>query len=290
MALTNNILIAYNDFAQAGSVYSNDTPMAAGYPLSNALLTDLYNPAVFAPTAQGIITVCFDLGATRGMNLLALLKHNIQYTGKWRAYLNALITDPLGQEYDSGWVNAIPPQPGFGALAWGQFQWGDSIPEYNLGTYNRHAYLPLPTTVVARYVTLSFDCPSNTAPLQFFRFWASLGYQPSVNIMYGADITTIDVTKVVEAASGTRQYGDRVQRRQLNFGFDMLPRSEMLYNIVGGIYLASGISVPVIAMLEPNDPANFYIEAVYGNLKQLEKAVYGSYGQWNTLVGVEEAV
>lgn len=290
MALTSNALIAYNDFVQSGTVYSNNTPMDENYPLENAMLPDLWRPAVFAPTSTGIITFVIDLQAVKALGLISLLKHNINYTGKWRIQLNADIADPVGQEYDSGWVTVIPKQTSFGALQWGQFMWGDTIPEYNLGRYNRHAYMPLPTTIIARYITVSIDAPSNTDFPRFFRLWASLAYQPSTNVQYGADITPIDETKVVTAVSGTRQYGPPVQRRQVNFGWDFLPRTEMLYNIVGGLYLASGTFTPVIVLLEPTDPANFYTEAVYGNMMTLDKASYVAWMQWATTLKVEEQV
>jgi hypothetical protein len=64
----------------------------------------------------------------------------------------------------------------------------------------------------------------------------------------------------------------------------------MLYQIVGGLYLASGISTPIIAILEPTDPSNFYAEAVYGNLTQLDKATYASWLRWATTFSIEEAV
>lgn len=290
MALNSNLMIGYNDYVHKGVIYSNDTPVDPAFPLANILTENLSKPVVFAPTSPGIITFCIDLGAMKLIDLLALLKHNGNYTAKWRVYLNLDINDPLGQEYDSGWQTLIPAQSTFGALKWGQFLWGEVIPEYNLGQYNRHAYLPLPTTIGARYITVSIDAPANTNPLRFYRLWASVGYQPSVNIVYGADITVIDETKRTQAVSGTRRYGDPVQRRQLNFAFELLPRTEMLYNIVGGLHLASGTYTPVIAMLEPTDPANFHLESVYGNLMELDKAAYTSWLRWDTALKVEEAV
>ncbi len=291
MALNSNIMIGYNNFVPAGVIYGSliGTVIQSGFPLSNILLPDLWQPVIFMPTTSDIqFTV--DLGALKTLNLIALLKHNVNYTGKWRVYLNQSMSDPLGQEYDSGWQNIISPQPGFGALQWGQFQWNDALPEYNLGFYNKHAYLPLQDTVAARYVTIGIQAPANTNPISIFHMWASTAYQPSKNVEYGADITVIDDTKIVQSASGVRQYGDRVQRRQLNAGFDMLPRAEMLYSIVGGVYLASGISTPLIALLEPMDSSGYYAESVYGNLKQIDKAAYASWLNFSTTFSIEEAV
>jgi len=150
MALGTNIMLGYNDFAQGGSVYASNTAMNPSYPLSNALLPDLFQPAIFAQ-ASSPIQFTIDLGSQKSSNLIALLKHNINYAGKWRIYLNAdIVNDPLGNEYDSGWMSVIPATPSYGALPWGQFNWGDSIPEYNLGIYNRHAIWPLPNRHRAR--------------------------------------------------------------------------------------------------------------------------------------------
>lgn len=290
MALNQNILIAYNDFAMLGTA-STSVPTMDGAPITNITLPELYSPVIFTPAdPTGVVEFKVDLGQVRALSLIAMLKHNINYVGLWRVMLNANDFDPVGQEYDSGWNTVIPPQPGFGALPWGTFLWGGAIPEYNLGRYNRHAYCCLPNTVFARYITIQLKCPGNTLPIKFFRLWASFGYQPSVNVAYGADITPIDETKVFESAKKVRVYGEPIQRRTLNCGFDMLPKQETFYNIIGGLFLASGTFTNVIGILEPLEPQNFYVSAVYGNLKQIEKSSYSYWGQFETAFGIDEAV
>lgn len=290
MTLNANMLLAYNDYCHNGSIYRYDLAPLAGFPLENCLTEDLYTPTIFPIFTDGAISFTIDLGAAKPINIIALLKHNLIHTAKWEVFLNMSMDDPLGQEYDSGLINVTPPQPGFGGLIWGAFQWGDTIHEYDLSQYNRHTYLPLPDTVIARYITISLDSVANTTPIQFYRVWASIAYQPSLNVDYGAAVTAIDETKVVQAASGSRQYGDIVQRRQLSAGFGFLPRAEMLYNIVGGVYLSSGISRPLICLLEPLDPTSYYAEAVYGNLTQIDPAVYSSWMNWSTTFAINEAV
>lgn len=288
MAVGTNMMLAYNDYAQSGSVYANSAAMNPAYPLSNALLPDLFQPAIFVNNGS-TIQFTIDLGSQKVCSLIALLKHNLNYASKWRIYLNAdIVNDPLGNEYDSGWMLAIPTTPSYGSLPWGQFNWGDAIPEYNLGVYNRHAYWPLPATVAFRYLTIGIDAAANPSPIEFFRLWASLGYQPSVNVMYGAKIIPQDETKMVKSASGVKRYGPPVQLRTLQAGFDLLPRSEMLYNILGGIYLASGIRTPIIGLLEPADPANYYTEAVYGNLQQIDGVSYDDWLRFATTFQIEE--
>lgn len=292
MALTNNILLGFQDFVQSGQVYDQSvaTVEVTGYPLSNVLLPDLWRPVVFQQTVSNLkFTV--DLQASKPIGLVALLKHTLDSTAKWRVYLNQdYDSDPLGQEYDSGWLTAVPPYPGYGSLNWGQFLWGGVAPEAQSKLYNRHSYHPLPDTVIARYVTIELSSPANSDLVRLFRLWASDVYQPSVNVDYGASVEIIDDTKVVQSASGVRQYGNRVQRRRINAGFDMLPRSEMLYYIISGIYMGSGISQNIIALLEPSDPSNYLSEAVYGNLVDIDKTSYSSWLQWDTSFSIEEAV
>lgn len=291
MTLNANALFAFNDMVRKGSIYSVACPTVAGAPASNMLLEDLWQPVIFAPTvAQPTVSFVIDLGSPRSLNLIALLKHNVNYTGKWRVQLNYSISDPVGQEYDSGYVNVIPSIPSYGAQPWGTFIWNDAIPEFNLGKFNRHAYLPLPDLVVARYITVTFDSVGNTSPIKFFRLWASEGYQPSSNIIYGASIQVEDSTKMTEAVEGTRTYGTVVQQRILAAGFDMLPRAEMIYNIVGGMYLGSGIKETMIFLMEPTDPSSFFANAVFGNLQPLDKATFNSWGVWDTTFSIKEAV
>src|SRR5690606_23449814 len=135
MALNQNILIGYNDFAMHGTV-STEVPTAEGAPIENILSPELFQPVIFEPTdPASVIEFEIDLGQARALSLISMLKHNINYVGLWRIMLRAGETDDPDAEYDSGWITVIPPQVGFGALPWGTFLWGGAIPEYNLGNY-----------------------------------------------------------------------------------------------------------------------------------------------------------
>jgi len=290
MALNQNILLASNDYVQFGTA-TTSVPTEEGTDIANITTPDLYQGVVFTPSdTSADIEFKIDLGVNQTLSVLALLKHNINYTGLWRVLLNENESDPVGQDYDSGWVPVNPPQSGFGSLTWGAFVWGGGLPEELLGKYNRHAYCLLPDAVNIRYITIRLRCPGNPEPVKFFRVWGSQGYQPSTNAVYGAEITPIDKTPMFESAQLSRTYGAPIQARSMSCSFDLLPKQELFYNILANLYLVSGTFTPVIVILEPLEPEHFYVAAIFGNFEKIEKSTYNYWGQFGTSFTVEEAV
>lgn len=273
MILNQNILLSIGDYTHSGVISAGGTIGTAAYPVSNVLIPDLYTPMQLASNASQTFTV--DLGGIFPIDLVAFIKHNIAPHG----FVQVQISDDVGLVYDTGQINASPSLSTFGVLPWGSFTWGQTAPASQLANYNQHTIIPLPQTYYGRYVAYTINCPSNPALVTLARVWASSGYQPTFNADYGSGVIPIDQTLVFQASSGTRHYGQRVQRRACALNFSSLPQAEMMYNIVGSLMLNSGVSDPVICVLFPLDATTFGTQAVYGNMQAVQEIDYSSYGQ-----------
>lgn len=273
MVLNSNSLIANNDFTHSGIISAGAAVGTAAYPVSNVLIPDLYTPMQLVSNAQSSFTV--DIGGVRPIDVVAFIKHNISPHG----FVQVQISDDSGILYDTGQVASSPFLSGFGVLPWGIFTWGQTAPLIQLANYNQHTIIPLPQTYYGRYITYIINCPSNPSPITVARVWASSGYQPTFNPDYGSGVLPIDETLVFKASSGTRHYGQRVQRRAITLNFSSLPQPEMMYNIVSNLMLSGGLTDPLICVLFPLDTTSFATQSIYGNLQAMQEVDYASFGQ-----------
>lgn len=295
MTLNSNILMAANDYIKGASILAKPTNSVLNFPYSYFQNENMYEFGRFWTGYTGQTWIAYDFGTAKAVDLVAVLKHNMGQLSQWRVRIS---NDPTFAVtvFDSGWVDVTPPVTGMGGLIWGTFDWGGVAPLSIVNSYNRHAYMPLTETVVGRYIRYDFNDEAEVfsrpdSYVQIARLWASAGYQPTLNVDYGAKIIPIDETGVKTMRSGARQYDDRdVKRRAIQMEFAELPHKELLYNIYGPIYMQGGKRTPIIVLLFPLDPETFVMEALYGNLKDTEAATHVQWERMQTPMTLEESV
>lgn len=295
MALNSNILLSGIDHIQSATVLSSPSNTVVNFPYANFQTERMFEFGRFWSSSQSQTWISYDFGSSKGIDLVATLKHNMGQLALWRVRLS---NDPTFATtvYDSGWAYVTPPSTGESGLAWGQFDWGGLSPLSFTSQFNRHAYMPLPDTVSARYIRFDFDDEAEASSrkdsfVQIARLWAGPGYQPTINVDYGAKNTAADRTGEKIARSGARQYDERdVRVRSLQLAFADLPHKELLYNIYGPLFMRNGKRKPLIAILFPQDPETFLMEAVYGNLKDVEAAEHVYWRHMQTSMTIEESV
>lgn len=288
MILNENALICTNEYGPTSSIWRGGQTFPE-FPLENLLSPELYKPTKFL--AKNTFTI-FDLGKIRGINVVSILKHNLTYVATWRVRIYQDDPDSNSPIFDSGFVPVFPYIDQYGLKEWGEFLWGGNISmfaEVTPSGYNLHSFMPIDTKF-GRYIRIDLLDMTNTAPLSVGRFWASRGYQPSLNISYGSHIQPIDKTEVSEMVSGVRQYGRNIKRKSLFMIFEMLPSKELLFNIFGPISLDTGRSKEMLVLLFPMKPETWFFESVFGNMTEVDKSDYVYFNRMGTTINVEEAV
>lgn len=293
MSLNQNVIIGANDYGALASLYAFGDPGLAAYPIANLLTPQLYLPLKFSTNDPTKTWFTLDFQKVRTLSLAALLKHNMTYAGTWR--IRGYDADPALNSpiYDTGLMSIFPPISGYGVLPWGEFQWGGAIEEYVEVTplgYNRHSLLPLTDPQLVRYVRYDISDPSNSDPITIARAWNSYGYQPTLNVAYGAKIIPIDETEVSDSRSGVRHYGRIVKRKALYMGFELLPIKEVLFNIFGPIHLRTGKAGDLLAILQPLDPETWFFESVFGNLTETEASEHSFFNRMSTALTIDEGI
>jgi hypothetical protein len=195
--------------------------------------------------------------------------------------------------FDSAAMAIFPPISGYGVLPWGEFSWGGSIEEYVKNTpigYNRHSLWPYTNAVIGRYVRIDISDPTNNNQPTITRWWNSYGYQPSMNVSYGAKLIPIDKTESKESRSGVRHYGRIVKRKSISMTFEILPIKELLFNIFGPIHLRTGKKGEVLCILQPLDPETWFFESCFGNLPDLDPSEHSYFNRMGTSLTIDEAI
>lgn len=297
--LNENILLSGINFNNTDTALITGGAAAAGLPLSNLLITDMWELARFAATAAASTYCEIDYLSARPIQLAAILKHNLSQYAKWRVRLASTQAGLTGAPlYDSGWLDAYPANTGFNVLPWGEFSWGDlGIVSTGPAGFVTSSFHPMTEQITARWMRIDIDDADMAAArldepyIELARLWAGPIYQPSLNSPYGAEVIPLDLTKKVDAESGVRHYQDKkVRMRAVSAGFNSLPKTELLTKIVGQHFMVGGISSEMICILEPKDPSTFAFSAVHGNLKETPASTYSVWNRMDTSIYVEEAV
>lgn len=294
--LNQNILLAAKDYIAQGTTLTPSL-FLSGYPASYYKNARQWEFARFVGTSAAETYTVEDLGATRAIKLFAVLKHNMGNLGLWRVRAaNSVAALTAAPVYDSGWMDAQPYDSSYGVDDWGTFDWGSETGfEFTEGI-NRNSYHPTPDVVNARYVRYDFNDEAEIYwrtdnYLQMARVWASDGYQPSLNMQYGAEIVLDDTTDEAESRNQVRHYSPlKVKARRLVAQFNDLPKDELLRNVFGPLYMQLGKAGELIAILSPLEPHNFVYEAIYGNLTQTDSGKYTFHDRMTSTLSVKESV
>lgn len=259
-----NVLIAYRNDADSAAFTGGN--WSAGLPVTN--LADR-QPGQFARTAgTDPAATRFEagFGSLRPVGFVALLRHNLTQSGRWRVRLSndAGFGDVL---YDSGPIGIWPRIQPFGVGVWGEFLWGGRLPAAEAATYGISAFLTLPATVIARHLAVDLDDPDNPAGyLQAGRLFVGSAWSPSINMQYGWSIQQVDTSRSVRSRGGQTYVDMQPKFRRLRFSIDFLGRDEMFGNAYE-LERLKGTGGDLFVMIDPEDVAHRHRHSVYGVLQ-----------------------
>lgn len=295
MSLNSNILLASENYIDGAEILSSST-MLPQYPADDLKNNKMWKFARFSDNLLSTTKIMVDLGQSRTIGLVSMLKHNLSLSARWRISIGDSATALVinSPTFESGWLDVFPGDPGYGIFPWGEFDWGGLTSLAFLDNYNAHAYHPMEEKQGGRYILIEIDDEAAAAEreddyCQLARLWASDYYQPTENVSYGAEVIPIDKTDYIESENGVKFFSKtRVRRRAMSASFD-LPINELLYYIFGPIYMGAGSDIEVISMLFPKDPKTYPMQAVYGYAKP-DSAKHTWWRRMGTPFYIEESV
>lgn len=299
MPINSNILLA------AGDYIKNARATIGGERAESLKNSNLWDFAEIA--ANEIFVASYQLEDVKDIQVVGLLRHSfpvgtvVQITVYQGFGTSATIT------YNQSHVIEFK-EPSTGQN-WGEFSWGDQVPNSRQAELARDTFIVLSDAVKGNSINVTIDLSSyfsagafwayyssisyfvREEPYRLSKIWASGAFQPSVNVAYGADVQYLDERQAFKAKAGAKFFEtQKVRRRLMNVTFEMLPKAEMMSALLGAFHIESGKAEEVIAILEPTKPETFFYSAVYGHIVEPDKATYPWWEQMGTTLQIEEAL
>ena len=283
MSIRNSVLLSGVNYVNSAKVTGSAT--AQGFPVGNAKTDNLYEFVKFTETSSYIE---FDLGAEKTLQLICILKHSFGLSATWRIRFGTTAANTIATPvYDSGVVTMANPFGTFGTLPWGEFDWGNIMPQEYSGLLNFHAFHLLDESIQASFIRIDFS--DSEGVHQFARAWMGTIYQPSYNALYGSSSRPIDTTKERQHESGRRTYGTRRQRRQMELNLE-LPETEVFGSIYGPLFSINGKKGEIVCLLQPLNPETWVFESIYGNIIDIPAITKAFWLYATTQIAIDERV
>ena len=283
MSIRDSVLFSGVNYVNLTKVTGSGT--AQGFPVTNARTENLYE---FVKLTGPTSFIEFDLNASKSIQIIGILKHSFGLSATWRIRLGTNAANTVSAPiYDSGVIDMANPFGTFGTLPWGEFDWGNVMPQEYSGLLNFHSFHLLAAPVQASYVRIDFSDTEGVH--QFARAWMGTIYQPSYNALYGSSIKPIDTTKERQHESGRRTYGTRRQRRSMELNFE-LPETELFYNMYGPLFSINGKKGEIVCLLQPLNPETWVFESIYGNITDIPSITKTFWLYGTTQITIDERV
>lgn len=199
-------------------------------PLANLRNRELAKVA--RSTAATLVATQFqvDLGVTRGVRVFAIPKHTLSAGARIRIRGSAtagVFTSPV---YDTGWLDVWPRIYAPGSLPWGHPSfWTGRLSAEDAEGYNIGFVHVAADVQTARYWLWEIDDTANPdGYVDLARLFMASGWQPSINMEFGAGYGWEDATTSQQSLGGVEYYDERPRRRVFAFMIGNLPVDEAL--------------------------------------------------------------
>lgn len=281
-----NAILAFPNYAlpQVNSNYSasaaTQTPTVSGgswngaLPASNLVLGSLATPARSTDATSANTQFVIDLQVARPLSVFALIRHNLTpdlsgTPATWRVTLSN-VSNFASTVYTSAFTNAYQPFWAAGSLPTGWTSTGNGPSRFDLAQYKSFASpIVAPQVFSARYIKVEIvDTGNSLGYIQLGGFFAGPGFQPLVNIQYGAQLGWEDLSQVSEGWGGVRFYQKKPRRRTAQFAFQAV-RQDQGMEVLFEMQPAIGTTDPCFFILDPASANHLNRWSFLATVKQL---------------------
>lgn len=282
-----NILVSYRNLVDEAAL-SGGT-WSVGLPAANLADRQPSKVARTVGTAPGNTTVSLNFGSGRPVRFVALVRHNLTQSGRWRIRLGneASMAAPV---FDSGFVAIWPSAIPFGIGVWGEFNWGGHVDASEAATYGAQAVYSIRDAVHAQHLRLDLEDERNPAGfLQAGRLVAGPAWQPSINLQYGWSIEQVDESEIRRSRGGQSFVNVRPRFRRLRFSIDHLEKDEM-FGHAYELERIKGKGGDILVIVDPDDRTHGLRHTLYGALSESAPIINTHPGRYSRRFVVDELV
>lgn len=286
--MAENIIISTTNFVDNAATTLTVDSESATLPKEN--LQDLQIVRVFRTGAVTSVQIDVDFGASRLVDLMAIIKHNftVSATIQWRL---SNVSDFSTTVYDSGVIDVWPAIEDFGSSPWGVFTWGGKPTQELADLYTSNVFNVLEGAAFAIYMRINVSDSTNAdGYLQAGRLIAGPAYQPSINYANGVEFEFIDESRVTKSRGG-QTFVDEVERfRRMRFDLIQLPENEIFGNVFNSLDRIKGISKDVLVIPQPSEPTTWITQNIYGRISATAPIVNSTLTFYGRRIEIEEMI
>lgn len=286
-----NVLLAHPNITDTGTL------IGGNWQISRDNLKDRHLSRVARTATAGKADTQFtlDLGRSRLVSVVAIVRHNLSTAGKWRVrmstdpgfgsvvYDNAVTVPPDGgptmrldfltqtyMRWDPDWQLAWPTLFPTSVLEWEDDNfWTGSITEEERKEYPSLLLAVMPRPTAGRYIRVEVDDETNPdGYVEFGRMFVGSAWQPLNNATWGASIGWETDTGMQRAMSGAPYFDRKEGRRVTRFTLAPLSRDEALGRVFE-IQRKAGIDGEILLVWDKDDAINLLRQSYLGRLRQL---------------------
>lgn len=255
----------------------------AELPLANLARAEFAYVARSIDAALTSTRLMVDLGQTRDVRVVAIPRSNASRNAqvRVRAFTSPSIAGTPAA--DTGWRAIYPIVYPAGSLPWGHPSlWDGRITEED------RAFAPVPwvrvfpAAVLARYWYVEISDAGN--PDGYFelpRLVIARGWQPSINIGYGAAQSWEDLSQVQTSPTGADFADERPKRRAIRCNLQYVPQNEGLI-FVSDLQARLGTTRQLFFIFDPDDAANLHRRTFLCRMRSLTPLEYAVFGHVGT--------
>lgn len=247
-------------------------------PLANLQDRQLNKVARSADATAASSKFIFDLKAQRDLRVLALLGDNISRTGQIRYRLSNTNDGVTNAVYDSGLIDAWPLIYPPRVLPWGMpGNWDGKISDEDAVGYPMLRLIVLAAPVFAQYGLIEIVDTANPAGyLQAGQFVPAAGYQPSLNMEYGAKLAWESATVRQETDGSGTVFYPKTSRRSVAFGFNAPEQDEALA-LMFDLQRRLALDKQLLFVFDPTDTYHAHRRSFLGVFRTLQPLAFPDY-------------
>ncbi|WP_439685109.1 Virion structural protein [Cupriavidus oxalaticus] len=282
-----NVLLAHPNVADSGTLSGGSWQV----PLSNLLDRRLSRVARSATAAKTDTQLVLDLGQSRLVSVIAVVRHNLSTAATWRLQMAndpsfaTVVYDSAGPDWRLAWPTLFSSY----SLEWEDDNfWTGSITEEARQEYPSLLMVILPGPTAGRYIKIEIDDEANPdGYVELGRVFVSRAWQPQYNAKWGASLGWETDTTVQRALSGTPYFDRKAGRRITRFELGFLSRDEALSGVFE-LQRQAGVDREVLLIWDRDDPINLLRQSYLGRLRQLSPIARAFLSNHGTTFEIEE--
>jgi hypothetical protein len=268
-------------------------------PLTNLRSRFLADVARSVNASNDSTQLIIDLGQQRDIRVAAVPNASVSRNanGRLRGYANATLdangdvipSSLTGLVCDSGWKPWYPVVYPFGSLPYPHPSfWDGKLSEEDADGYPIPWIHVFPSAQIARF--WKFEVSDQTNPNKFVdltRIILAPGWQPKLNMIYGASTAWESETQIDSSLGGARFYDVRPKRRVVQFSFDYLEQDEALSRAFD-INFRLGVDKQFFWIFDPDDTFHLHRRSFLATLRQLSQFEYPVFNRLKVGFSAEE--